>query len=110
LVDGLVHDDRICSNYSTKYVEKTSTAIKNFKGGKAVYTFPPMPIKCPGAPQKIMWISNDIWKNNSTLKNKYTLEYNTALGKGFLFVIFNFFYKMIKIFKVGKFETIIFRF
>ena len=38
-----------------------------------------MPIKCPGAPQKIMWIANDIWKNDKSVKN-YGLNYNTALG------------------------------
>ena len=60
-------------------MEKTAQAIKNFKGGNAIFTFPPMPIKCPGAPQKIMWIANDIWKNDSSV-GKYTLEYNTSLG------------------------------
>ena len=79
LVDGLNNDKRIGSNYSTKYVQKTDEAIKAFKGGNAIFTFPPMPIKCPGAPQKIMWIANDIWKNDSSV-GKYTLEYNTALG------------------------------
>ena len=59
-------------------VEPFQLAIKSFKGGKAVFTFPPMPIKCPGAPQKIMWIANDIWKNDSSV-GKYELEFNTFL-------------------------------
>ena len=33
---------------SVKYVEKTTEAIKNFKGGNALFTFPNSPIKCAG--------------------------------------------------------------
>ena len=33
---------------SVKYVEKTQEAIKNFKGGNALFTFPNSPIKCAG--------------------------------------------------------------
>merc|ERR1712110_692803 len=43
------------SNYSSKYVEKTKKAIDEFKGGRAVFTFPASPIKCAGAPMKIMY-------------------------------------------------------
>ena len=79
LVEGLENDKRISSNYSTKYVNKTAQAVKDFKGGNAIFTFPTMPIKCPGAPQKIMWIANDIWKNKLELSGKYTVEFNTGL-------------------------------
>ena len=34
--------------FSVKYVEKTTEAIKNFKGGNALFTFPNSPIKCAG--------------------------------------------------------------
>jgi len=33
---------------------KTSRLRENFKGGKAIFILPQMPIKCGGAPQKIM--------------------------------------------------------
>merc|ERR1712227_572831 len=62
LQTALDNDDRVCSNYSPKYVHKTYPAISNFQSGqKAVFTQPPMPFKCAGAPQKIMWIARDEW-------------------------------------------------
>ena len=47
----------VCTNYDAKYVDKTFKAIKNFRSGNAVFTFPKPPIKCPGAPQKIAYIA-----------------------------------------------------
>ena len=47
----------VCSNYSPLYVSKTHQAIKNFKQGNAIFTFPNTPVKCAGAPQKIMYIT-----------------------------------------------------
>lgn len=35
---------------------------QNFKGGKAIFAEPPMPIKCPGAPQKILYLWTDNWQ------------------------------------------------
>jgi NADPH-dependent 2,4-dienoyl-CoA reductase/sulfur reductase-like enzyme len=53
----------VCSNYSPLYVEKTTKAIKEFKaGGDAVFTFPNSPIKCAGAPQKIMYIAEETFR------------------------------------------------
>jgi len=50
-------DSRVGSNYKPEYALKTAAAIKNFESGNAVFTFPKMPIKCPGAPQKIAYIT-----------------------------------------------------
>jgi sulfide:quinone oxidoreductase len=50
----------ICSNYSYETVDSTWQALKTFKGGNAVFTFPATPIKCAGAPQKIMYLADDI--------------------------------------------------
>jgi len=49
----------IVSNYSYDVVEKTWEALRAFKGGNAVFTFPSPPIKCAGAPQKIMYLADD---------------------------------------------------
>jgi len=47
----------VCSNYvDPKY---TWECLKNFKGGNAVFTQPTTPIKCGGAPQKIMYLADD---------------------------------------------------
>jgi sulfide:quinone oxidoreductase len=57
----------VCSNYSPKYVEKTLESLKNFKGGNAIFTFPNTPIKCAGAPQKAMYISEEYLRKVSLL-------------------------------------------
>jgi NADPH-dependent 2,4-dienoyl-CoA reductase/sulfur reductase-like enzyme len=51
--------DGVCTNYSYDYVGKTWEFLKNFKGGNMIFTYPDTPIKCGGAPQKIMWLSED---------------------------------------------------
>jgi NADPH-dependent 2,4-dienoyl-CoA reductase/sulfur reductase-like enzyme len=38
---------------------------ENFKGGRALFTQPPPPIKCGGAPQKIAYLCDDYWKSNN---------------------------------------------
>lgn len=52
----------VCSNYSPLYVGKTTKAIHDFKGGNAVFTFPTGSIKCPGAPQKIMYLAEESFR------------------------------------------------
>lgn len=37
---------------------KTWKALQEFKEGNAVFTFPNTPVKCAGAPQKIMYLSD----------------------------------------------------
>ena len=58
-------DSWVTSNYSSKTAPKTFEYLKRFKGGNAIFTFPPMPIKCPGAPQKIMYLADDYWRQVS---------------------------------------------
>lgn len=48
----------VCSNYSPRTVQKTFSAIENLKNGNAIFTFPNSPVKCPGAPQKIMYLTD----------------------------------------------------
>ncbi len=47
----------VCSNYVDP--EYTWEVLKNFHGGNALFTQPASPIKCPGAPQKIMYLAAD---------------------------------------------------
>jgi sulfide:quinone oxidoreductase len=50
----------VCSNYSPDHVGYTWECIKALKpGGRAVFTQPPLPFKCPGAPQKIVYLTAD---------------------------------------------------
>ena len=66
LIEGLQEAiDRgvACSNYiDPNYTWK---CIQNFKGGNAVFTQPTTPIKCGGAPQKIMYLACDYFKKNN---------------------------------------------
>ncbi len=47
----------VCSNYSFETVESTWENLRNLKKGRAIFTQPNTPIKCGGAPQKIMHLS-----------------------------------------------------
>ena len=50
------------TNYLALYAPKTFQNVQRFRGGHALFTFPTMPIKCPGAPQKIMYLADDYWR------------------------------------------------
>lgn len=63
LVEGLTEAmDKgvVCSNYTNP--EHTWEILKNFKGGTALFTQPATPIKCAGAPQKIMYLADDYFR------------------------------------------------
>ena len=54
----------VCSNYSYDYVDQTWEFIRDFKGGTAVFTFPNTPVKCAGAPQKIMYLADEAFRRS----------------------------------------------
>jgi sulfide:quinone oxidoreductase len=67
-VDGLVEtlgQHGVTSNYSYDTATYTWECVQNLKSGRAVFTQPPMPIKCAGAPQKAMYLSCDYWQRTS---------------------------------------------
>ncbi|CAH8645497.1 unnamed protein product [Schistosoma rodhaini] len=80
--EALKNDPRVCSNYSTDYVEKTYKAYQNFNGGNAVFTLPAGPIKCAGAPQKVMYLFEDYIKRSGK-KILANIHYFTATNKLF---------------------------
>lgn len=49
----------VTSNYSYDSVEYTWKLMRDFRGGNAVFTYPSTPIKCAGAPQKILWLAEE---------------------------------------------------
>ncbi len=69
--------NNVCSNYSAETVEYTWECIQNTKEGTALFTQPPMPIKCAGAPQKIMYLAADRFRKRGTL-DKFNIEFLTA--------------------------------
>lgn len=52
----------VCSNYSYETVSSTWQSIQNFKGGTAIFTHPNTPVKCGGAPQKIMYMADEAFR------------------------------------------------
>ena len=62
LVEALEHDPQVCCNYSYHTVDKTFQAMQNFKSGNAIFTFPNTPVKCAGAPQKIMYLAEEYFR------------------------------------------------
>lgn len=69
--------DGVCSNYSPDYVNYTWECIKNIESGTALFTQPPMPIKCAGAPQKIMYLAADRFRKKGIL-DKFNIEFCNA--------------------------------
>ncbi|CAD8194700.1 unnamed protein product [Paramecium pentaurelia] len=49
----------VASIYNYKYAVKMNRLVEEFEGGNILYTEPPLPIKCAGAPQKIIYLSHD---------------------------------------------------
>lgn len=72
----------VTSNYSAQSVQKTDEFIKAFKGGNALFTMPSTPIKCAGAPQKIMYLAEEQWRK-AGVRSQTNIKYFTGLGKIF---------------------------
>ncbi len=51
----------VTSNYRYDLAPYTWQLVQEMTRGRAVFTQPPMPIKCAGAPQKAMYLSGDAW-------------------------------------------------
>jgi sulfide:quinone oxidoreductase len=60
LAETLGHNG-VTSNYRFDLAPYTWELVQQLKGGRALFTQPPMPIKCAGAPQKAMYLSCDHW-------------------------------------------------
>ena len=81
LADALGKDG-VTSNYSKDYAPYTWETLKNFKGGTAIFTYPATPIKCGGAPQKIMYLADETFRKNGVI-NQSNVMYCTAGGAMF---------------------------
>ncbi len=67
----------VTSNYRFDLAPYTWELTSSLKSGRAIFTQPPMPIKCAGAPQKAMYLSSDHWFRNRVIKN-IDVDFNTA--------------------------------
>ena len=57
----------VTSNYRFDLAPYTWELVCNLKSGRAIFSQPPMPIKCAGAPQKAMYLSCDAWEEAGVL-------------------------------------------
>ncbi len=67
----------VTSNYRFDLAPYTWQLVHTLKTGKAIFTQPPMPIKCAGAPQKALYLSASHWESTGDLKN-IEIEFNNA--------------------------------
>jgi sulfide:quinone oxidoreductase len=67
----------VTSNYLFEMAPYTWELVQTLKGGRALFTQPPMPIKCAGAPQKAMYLACDHWRRRGLL-NGIAVEFHTA--------------------------------
>lgn len=72
----------ICSNYLYETAPYTWKTLQGLGTGKAVFTSPSTPIKCGGAPQKIMYLAADYLRKNGLLKQS---EVHFYTGGGVIF-------------------------
>lgn len=72
LVKGLketLGKNGVCSNYSFQTAPYTFECIKSLKKGKAIFHNPHTPVKCGGAPHKIMYIAADYFRKHRLLQD-----------------------------------------
>jgi sulfide:quinone oxidoreductase len=69
----------VTSNYKFDLAPYTWELLRNFKGGNAIFTNPNTPIKCGGAPQKIMYLVGDYLLKHG-LKEKSNIHFYSGGG------------------------------
>ena len=81
-VDGLretLGRNGVTSNYLFDMAPYTWELVQALKpGARALFTQPPMPIKCAGAPQKAMYLACDAWKRRGVLGDIDVRFHNTG--------------------------------
>jgi sulfide:quinone oxidoreductase len=63
----------VSSNYDFELAQKTWSMIQAFEGGTALFTHPATPVKCAGAPQKIMYLAADHLRRTGKLERSKIL-------------------------------------
>eukprot|EP00873_Tetraselmis_striata_P025710 jgi/Tetstr1/445974/TSEL_003531.t1 len=70
--------------YSYDYAGRVWELIRELKQGKAIFTMPNTPVKCGGAPQKIMWLAEDFWRSQGPeVRDNIEVNYMTGIGAMF---------------------------
>ena len=74
--------NNVCSNYSYETAPYTYECLKNFKAGKMIFHNPTTPVKCGGAPHKIMYLAADYLRKHGRLA-KADIQYWSGAAKLF---------------------------
>ena len=69
----------VTSNYRYDLAPYTWQLVQGLNSGKALFTQPPMPIKCAGAPQKALYLSASQWLTSGKL-SAIDIEFYNAGG------------------------------
>ncbi|MDE2516043.1 MAG: NAD(P)/FAD-dependent oxidoreductase [Rhodospirillales bacterium] len=69
----------VTSNYRYDLSPYTWSLVQGLSRGTALFTQPPMPIKCAGAPQKAMYLSCDHWQRQGR-QGAITTQFHNAGG------------------------------
>lgn len=91
----------VCSNYSFKHAPYTFECISNLKSGKAIFHNPHTPVKCGGAPHKIMYMAADYFRKHNVLNN-INIQYWS--GGSRLFAIPNYEKTLLKVCERGNIQ------
>ena len=67
----------VTSNYRSDLAPYTWKLVCGLRSGRALFTQPPMPIKCAGAPQKAMYLSCSHWERTKAL-GEIDVQFHTA--------------------------------
>lgn len=67
----------VTSNYRFDLAPYTWQLVQQLTSGTAIFTQPPMPIKCAGAPQKALYLSCSHWEQTGVLTD-INVEFNNA--------------------------------
>lgn len=68
-LEGHLGKEGVVSNYAYEQCEHTWETIKQFQGGQVLFTQPSTPIKCAGAPQKIMYLADEQFRKAGVREN-----------------------------------------
>ncbi|PSS57283.1 FAD/NAD(P)-binding oxidoreductase [Pseudomonas sp. BBP2017] len=80
-IDGLSETlgrNGVTSNYRYDLASYTWQLVQNLREGRALFSQPPMPIKCAGAPQKALYLSCDHWLRSGRLGNIQAQFFNAG--------------------------------
>ncbi len=92
----------VCSNYDFKTAPYTWECLKNAKGGNILFTNPNTPVKCGGAPHKILYLAADYFRKQGT-QSKFNLQYWSAGSR--LFGVEKFEKTLLEVVKRGHITT-----